>query len=155
MKQELQEALGREFPFLRREPTGELRSIHDAYGMDIEDGWFALVRNLCAEITAAFAEEGLEPDLVIDQIKQKYGELRFYYHHFASESVSPELQRKIMQIVDGHEEKSGDICEVCGGPGSVRKDSNGYCLALCDEHFRMHEEKIAQINRQSRKEKQW
>lgn len=44
---------------------------------DLSSGWFALVDQLCADLEAILGDRG--EDFVVDQVKQKFGGLRFYW----------------------------------------------------------------------------
>ncbi len=161
MQEHLQEALSGEFPFMRRGPSveeqrkqwGGVRDLYGAFGLDIGDGWYQLIKDMCEEIAAAYEAEGAAVDLVVDQVKEKFGTLRFYYHHegqnvaihafdclsgglsLGIRPVSSDLHQKVAQIIDNYEEKSAHICEVCGEPGSLRTDLE-WVLTLCNEHYR-------------------
>ncbi len=162
MQQHLEETLADEIPFMRQELSveeqekqwGDIRDLYGAIDLDIGDGWYQLIKDMCAEITAAYEAEGAQVDLVVDQLKEKYGTLRFYYHHKGQDAevdaidclsggsslqtrpVSSALRQKVAQIVGNYEEKSAHICETCGKPGSLRTDL-GWMLTLCDEHYSM------------------
>jgi hypothetical protein len=66
-------------------------------------------------------KEGVE----IHQIKEKFGDLRFY--------VGPAPDHVHAAIVEA-ERKSYTICEVCGVSGKSRDGS--WIKTLCDEHVR-------------------
>ena len=161
MKEQLEKALADEFPFLRRgltkeEQMAQLGGIYDlygAFGLDIGNGWFQIIHDMCAEITKVYQTEGEEVDLVVDQVKEKFGTLRFYYHPKGHDVIfhafdfldgGPSLQvrpgtsnlyQKVAEIVKKYEEMSGHVCEVCGKPGSLRNDLR-WVLTLCEEHYR-------------------
>lgn len=118
MTDELENALAEEFPFMRWVPENGGRWI--GISCDCEDGWYPLIREMCREITTAFETAGASVDLVVEQVKQKYGELRFYF-----QSNNPMLQT----IVDKYEDRSGEVCEVCGRPDLF------WIQTLCEEHY--------------------
>ena len=150
-------ALGGEFAFMK----GKSRS--DGNGLsslrcECGSGWFGLIRDLCGEIAAAYSYAGKEPDIVVKQVKQKFAKLRFYYSFEGSspglvidflgsgtlrfdpayESIPEDvkaLRAEIKSIVHRYEEKSGTVCEYCGGEGSLRKLPNDYYKTLCGECF--------------------
>ena len=122
--------------------------LYSAFGVECRDGWYDLITELCEEIMKAYTDEGRPMDLVVDQIKEKYGTLRFYYHFGGqSETIqsldvmgvggirmmskSVPFEDKIASIVAKYEEKSAHICEDCGSPGVLRPDL-GWVLTLCD-----------------------
>ena len=63
------------------------------------------------------------PQVVVEQIKEKFGGLRFYYQggddHIHGMTRMAELW-------------AGSVCEECGKPGKRR--SGGWIRTLCDEH---------------------
>lgn len=66
----------------------------------------------------------LSPDTYITQVKEKWGGLRFYV---ASEAEA------VLDFIDDAETRSFEICEICGKPGSPRRDF-GWVKTLCEEH---------------------
>ena len=60
-----------------------------------------------------------------DQVKQKFGTLRFYCHG---------VDGRTGRIVAAAEWISGAICEECGAPGSIRP--GGFIRTACDAHAR-------------------
>lgn len=159
MTEKLEKALADEFPFMRRglsieeqQEKGYIDDLYGAFGLDCNNGWYQLIRDMCAEITAAYEAVGEPVDIVVDQVKEKYGTLRFYYHPkgqpiaihaFDSLSGGPslrvrpgrsEIYQKVAEIVDRYEEMSGHVCEICGAPGCLRTDLR-WILTLCDEHY--------------------
>lgn len=61
--------------------------------------------------------------VIVDQVKEKFGTLRFYYTGGDS---------KIDGMVRMAESMSAVTCEVCGKPGEQRH--GGWVKTLCDEH---------------------
>lgn len=63
------------------------------------------------------------PRVVVDQVKEKFGGLRFYYHGGDD-------------FVDGMvrmaESWAAQTCETCGDPGTIRH--GGWVRTLCDKH---------------------
>ncbi|NIK80478.1 hypothetical protein FHS15_005668 [Paenibacillus castaneae] len=87
MREELEEKLANEFPFMRRgesykeqEKSGEIRDLFGAFGCEFGNGWYEVLRGLCNEVTKAYERAGLPVDIVVDRVKEKFGKLRFYYH---------------------------------------------------------------------------
>lgn len=63
---------------------------------------------------------------MIDQVKQKYGGLRFYVD---PRKCSAEFDAVIMDA----QRRSFTVCEECGEPATVRDDRD-YIRTLCDQH---------------------
>ncbi len=154
MRDELEMKLAEEFSFMRKGLTlaqqranGSVNDLYSAFGCDCGDGWYELLRSLCTEIGEAYAEAGLPVDIGIDQIKEKFGTLRFYYHTWEHADRTPEnetayreVHLKIGEIVSGYEDKSEEICEECGKAGVLRSDL-GWMQTLCGECVTLVEER--------------
>lgn len=83
------------------------------------DGWHWLLA-----ATAGWIEEGGVPSgFADDQVKEKFGTLRFY----ASGADS-----RTARIIAGAEWLSGAVCDTCGAPGSIRP--GGWIRTACDAH---------------------
>lgn len=61
--------------------------------------------------------------VVVEQVKEKFGSLRFYYR--GGDSVVDGMVRMAEMM-------SSVTCEVCGKPGKMR--GGGWIKTLCDEH---------------------
>ncbi len=80
-------------------------------------GWHNLVSNLIGDLFA------LGWDGHLNQIKEKFGGLRFYIG-----IASDEVHERISLA----EKESYHTCDMCGKPGKRR--SGGWVRTLCDEH---------------------
>jgi hypothetical protein len=128
------------FPKLFAEPYG---------GFAIGPGWWRMIETLCFNIQRHIdwkqhARESLLannpynldiPDhvdqVVVTQIKEKFGTLRFYYD--GGDDV-------VRGLVDMAESMSAHLCEECGSPGHTR--SGGWMRTLCDKHEAERQEKM-------------
>lgn len=88
----------------------------------VNRGWAPLVATLVESIAALRPEK-----FSIDQVKEKFGGLRFYF------SASAEHFDEITNMVAVAEAESMRICEVCGEPGELRTERR-WMLTLCAEH---------------------
>lgn len=91
-------------------------SLEDAKGA-VGKGWHGLLESLYA-----CKPEGVE----VVQVKEKFGELRFYCH-------CDEFNRDYLDIVDETEQESRGICEECGQPGET-VSVGGWLKTRCAEH---------------------
>lgn len=151
MKTELENNLAEEFEFMRREPVsadGIIDKLYDAFGIDTGDGWYQLLYDMCKEISEVLETAEKPVHIAVDEIKEKYGALRFYYHF---EDAKPEplavdfigsgstrkmpgrddVYKKISEIVQKYEDKSEEVCEACGCEGTLRTDLQ-WIQTLCD-----------------------
>ena len=69
------------------------------------------------------------PQVTLDQVKEKFGTLRFYYSGGDDE---------ISGMVRMAESMSGVTCETCGNPGQQR--GGGWIHTLCDHHEELYQE---------------
>jgi hypothetical protein len=65
------------------------------------------------------------PQVVVDQVKEKFGTLRFYYHGG---------DEYIRGLVGMAEAMSARTCEECGAPGTT--EGPGWIRTLCKKHRR-------------------
>jgi hypothetical protein len=61
---------------------------------------------------------------VVQQIKEKFGGLRFYYTGGDD---------KISGMVEVAEEWASRVCEECGSPAT--KQTSGWIKTVCDKHY--------------------
>ena len=81
-------------------------------------GWKNLIKELDSKMSA------IDPDYTIEQIKEKFGGLRYY---FSSNSHNADA----MYDLEGkYEEKSFKICEYCGSEKDVTTDG-GWLKTFC------------------------
>lgn len=118
MKIELQQQLKRDFTFLDK----------GGCYFSCADGWYNLIGELCKKISERYKLDGKEPDIFIEEIKEKYGALRVEYSHghFSGDNDDPDkkaaLEKDIESLTDEYEEKSKTVCEICGAAGEIRSD---------------------------------
>ena len=88
------------------------------YSFGVGPGWNKLLIKLFNDI------DKLQPaDFSIQQIKEKFGSLRFYFSSSSKHDEISELVRKA-------EKKSAKTCEDCGAPGKSRGES--WVRTICD-----------------------
>ena len=129
MKQELENQLSKDFPFMVAKSVWDdevcLDDDGNEYGFPCEcgDGWYQLLHNLCQEITDYYNEKGADTSKIhILQIKEKFGELRFYHNGLIEGSED---------IIDKYTDISLQTCMSCGNKGKLR-NYGGWLTTLCD-----------------------
>ena len=90
-----------------------------AFGFECGDGWFKIIDQLSADITALDKRDGTTT--IATQVKEKFGGLRFYIQS-GSDAV--------FALIDEAEALSERTCEMCGEPGKLR--GKGWVSTLCD-----------------------
>lgn len=147
MKDKLELELAKQFPFMRRKENideqkakkGRIFDLYGAFGCEVGNGWYSVLYGLCDEITKAYDKTGAKVDIIPIQIKEKFGELCFYYE---TPNANPFLRKTINEIVEKWEEESTMVCERCGQPGQLRKDLP-WVLTLCDECYEQQKSKYS------------
>jgi len=126
------------------------------FGIECGSGWFPLLNALCYQIQSYIdfrkkSNERIEqnkkkypdydqtpyeliPQVVVTQVKEKYGTLRFYYDG-GDETIDG--------MVRMAEAMSAITCETCGNLGKMR--GRHWFYTACDEHTRA-EDKVLQKN---------
>jgi hypothetical protein len=104
-------------------------------GFAIGKGWWPIIEALCANIQshADWWNKNRETrpvveQVVVAQIKEKFGGLRFYYDGGDD---------KIQGMVRMAEAWADAVCEDCGAPAT--KKTTGWIRNVCDKHFEERE----------------
>ncbi len=97
-------------------------------GTECNDGWYWLIDNLCKHIQS-YIDNNLEntTQVVADQVKEKFGTLRVYYH-------GGDDYQYIDGFVSHTEFLSGKICEYCGSNKNIGY-TKGWITTCCKECF--------------------
>jgi hypothetical protein len=163
MKKELEEHLANQFFFMKRgesyeeqEKSGQIRDLFGAYGCEVGNGWYDMLRELCTEVKKSYERAGLPVDIVVDRVKEKFGKLRFYYHlvYYGIKDIDPlddgslqaksrrsELHRDVKNIIRKWEDASMAVCESCGAAGVLRRDLR-WVQTLCEQCYSPRKQKI-------------
>lgn len=120
MNEELQEKLFKNYPeIFKGKDLSETESCM-LRGVDTGDGWFGLIDTLC-EALQAMTNESNYPQVVAEQVKNKFGILRFYFRTEPtgeSKQYNPTSSIEYLKgMVSFAEKMSKTICEECGAPG--------------------------------------
>ena len=118
------------------------RQLHEKYpnmfskpygGVAVGPGWWPIIDVLCGNIHrhVEWKQNQLEkyqrgegcPDVVVAQIKEKFGGLRFYY------DGGDDTVDGMVRMAESWAARS---CEECGQPGTSR--NGGWIRTLCDKH---------------------
>jgi hypothetical protein len=103
-------------------------------GFAVGAGWYPILETLCANIQSHIdwrVKQGQEiAQVEVNQIKEKFGGLRFYYSGGDDE---------ISGMIRMAEAWADIACEECGGIGKRR--DGGWIRTLCDKHEAEHQER--------------
>jgi hypothetical protein len=145
MKQELDDELCSKYPEIFADRHRDMTETCMCWGIETGDGWYRIIDQLCGSIQNHIdwrqknhdwavkwnaehpdnprAVPEPVPQVVAEQVKEKYGTLRFYY-------------RGGDDVVDGMvrmaESMSGATCDQCGAPGEL--GGQGWISTRCEEH---------------------
>jgi hypothetical protein len=125
MRDKTEAELIRKYPTIFQNVTKHPTESCMSWGLECNDGWYDLIDKLCADLLA------LNPTVVADQVKEKFGGLRFYAHFMADE-----VNRKndeVWDLISKAEDESFKICEVCGAEGQL-STTGSWLKTLCPEH---------------------
>src|SRR5690606_18349438 len=106
----------------------DLQALHQKHkratvGFECLPGWTDLLDAAFTWLDEIASDRKWAPD----QIKEKYGTLRFYWHC--------DLPDRGDAIIASAEHLSGHVCEACGAPGS-EQSANGWWSTTCPDHRR-------------------
>lgn len=90
-------------------------------------GWATLLDTLCRRLNAIL-EEVPGASLTVEQVKEKFGGLRFYY---TGQGVNAEQSKAIDEAIELAEGASEHICQRCGSPDAEQRAS-GWIQTLCE-----------------------
>ena len=133
MREELDKQLCEKYPKIFRDRYAPMTETCMCWGLEVGDGWYQIIDSLCNQIQhhVDWKQEQKEKygrgdgcsQVVADQVKEKFGGLRFYYH--GGDDVVDGMVRMA-------ESWAAHTCEVCGNVGSTR--GGGWIRTLCNEH---------------------
>lgn len=142
MKNELELKLTNRFKFYRVN-LPETESLM-CFGFECGDGWFDLIWELSEELEKLDQErinhlhdndkakmllENISYEFNVIQVKEKFGELRFY-----ADNTNNEMDL----LIDKYTTKAESICIMCGKAGKMRTDNHWY-IVQCDECYNKKE----------------
>ena len=113
-----EKSLTEKYPAMFSQPYGDFA---------VGKGWWPILQALCSNIQHYInwknKERKVVPQVVVMQIKEKFGGLRFYYDGG---------DNQIQGMVSMAESWADQSCETCGAPGKKRE--GGWIKTLCDTH---------------------
>lgn len=122
-----------QFPKMFAEPYG---------GFACGEGWWPILEALCGQIQHHIDWKNKQSEVVtqvtVNQIKEKFGGLRFYY-----DGGDDEI-RGMVRIAEAWASRS---CEECGALGKRRE--GGWIRTLCDHHEAERQQRMKQYENQT------
>jgi len=96
-------------------------------GSHMREGWYDLVLELDDAISKIY------PLYTIDQVKEKFGGLR-YYIGILPDILPQEHHDEIYRLIHEAEEKSYTMCDICGEPGQTIRVGEYLIATRCPKH---------------------
>jgi hypothetical protein len=129
MRQELDKLLCEKYPKMMVNRHASVQETAMCWGFSCGDGWYnilnALMGNIQGHIDWKNKKEEVVPQVTLDQIKEKFGTLRFYY------SGGDDVIDGMVRMAESMTEVT---CEECGNVGERRGGGwvHTYCTP-CEE----------------------
>lgn len=96
---------------------------YELFNIECGYGWYGIILPIIYKIEE-YNKTNLDSPIVIQQIKEKFGGLRFYVDN---------APNYIMDMIDKAEDLSYYICEKCGSCIDVTTEGRGWIKTLCKE----------------------
>jgi hypothetical protein len=97
-------------------------------GFAVGDGWFDIINMMSRNIQSHLRWKPEVPPVEVQQVKEKFGTLRFYYQG------GDDYIRGLTSMAEAMSEVT---CQECGKPGKLRQ--GGWMVTLCDQHYEERE----------------
>ena len=141
MKQELDKLLCEKYPKMMVNRNKPMQETCMCWGFECGDGWYNILDQLMGNIQhhidwnnknfeKGYTQYKQVPQVTLDQVKEKFGTLRFYYT--GGDDVIDGMVRMA-------ESMSGVTCEECGNSGTT--GGQGWLVTLCETHRTAREER--------------
>jgi len=119
---QLEERITKKYSYMfpRQKPGTPLLPI--VFGFEVGPGWYDLLENMFNTIALI----DINKTVIIQQVKEKFGGLRFYYGHNEIRA-SEEIYDAISFVVRCGESISEHTCEECGEWGKIIGGGWLYC----------------------------
>jgi hypothetical protein len=125
MKQELDKLLCEKYPKMMVNRNKNMQETCMCWGFDCGDGWYNILDQLMSNIQHHIdwknKKEEVVAQVTLDQVKEKFGTLRFYYTG-GDDAIDG--------MVRMAESMSGVTCEGCGNVGERR--GGGWVHTYCE-----------------------
>ena len=110
--------------------------------IQVDEGWYQLVIDCDRELSL------FDPNYKIIQVKEKFGELRYY----VKPSETCYEPRRLHDIISKYEEIAAKTCEATGKPGVLMKSIGGWYKTLNPEYAAstLHYAKYTEVNKETK-----
>jgi len=110
--------------------------------IQVDEGWYQLIIDCDRELSL------FDPYYKIIQVKEKFGELRYY----VKPSESCYEPRRMQEIIAKYEAIAAKTCEATGKPGVLMKSIGGWYKTLNPEYAAstLHYAKYSEVNKMTK-----
>jgi hypothetical protein len=147
MKQELDALLCEKYPKMMVNRNKHMTETCMCWGFECGDGWYNILNSLMGNIQGHIdwknKKEEVVPQVILDQVKEKFGTLRFYY------TGGDDYIRGLVSMA---ESMSAITCESCGNPG--KQTHGGWIKTICEPCEDKREKEYAERMAEYKKEKE-
>ena len=140
MRQELDELLCEKYPKMMVNRHKPMTQTAMCWGFECGDGWYNILNQLMSQIQHHVDWKNRDTKVVdgcvqvtLDQVKEKFGTLRFYYTGGDDH---------IRGLVSMAEAMSSVTCEKCGNAGLFR--GKGWYYTSCEEHANEEDKTVSE-----------
>jgi hypothetical protein len=119
MTKEKELKLVEEFPDILKDYGGDMMATCMSWGMECDDGWFDILKQCMTQLQYCcnkFSDDNRKVQVIANQIKEKYGGIRFYASYYNANDVEYEI---LDSLIDRLENSALNTCEVTGERGSL------------------------------------
>lgn len=99
----------------------KLLSPYELFGVECGEGWHELLKPVFDYIENYNKDKSDENKIIVEQVKEKFGTLRFYCSFYTDE---------LEKLIEEAENKSDVTCESCGSTKDVGK-TGGWIRTIC------------------------
>lgn len=135
MDAKLEHQLFNKFPKIFQDATKDMMQSCMCWGICTPNSWYEIIDNMCERLQWD-TDNNNYPQVVADQVKEKFGTLRFYYHLDIIKKLSEERlshnEGHIEGVVAVCEDLTNGICADCGSNKNVTS-TRGWVRYLCED----------------------
>jgi hypothetical protein len=144
MNNELKEKLYQKYPEIFADKDKSARESCMYWGIACPDGWYTIIEKLCAQLQHDTNINNY-PQVVAEQVKEKFGTMRFYYRlEYTENSKTCNFkdfrEGFIAGMIASSESRCSEICAICGSNQSI-KSKKGWVQYLCENCMEAENEK--------------
>ena len=130
MNVELQRKLFENYPKIFQDKDKGIMKTCMCWGIGGPDSWYDLIDSMCKTLQWN-TDQNKYPQVVADQVKEKFGILRFFYHLEGNTENAYKLG-VIDGIIHTYEDMTAKICCKCGSHKNIQS-TKGWVSYQCED----------------------